>query len=341
MSHFKTISSISTHNDKVVLEYLKNKYPIPKDFPRIKNAKTIQYNPNTKLDDIIGAVEDQYKVKDLIRQVPDDIEEISDHPGALSKQNRNFITRFLWKVFAVQPKNETDKAFNRAVKMRTFLVTTTWVIARMVIFRLVRMFVEFNLQKLYVNKLDKHFHNGALTDWLDKQIQSVYDSNPDYVPLTIEEFKKTTIWQRNAAEWRDKSNKQIIRRLSKRSLTVILLILVGKIPSVYSTFFDIPARIALAYLGVRLSMGSINTMVVSHNGNSVILGLSFTRYGFELNNPELFVRRKSDGKIVRVELPDIPKELYLPTKEDIKEFEKENKSIDQIKKELAVIHDRR
>jgi hypothetical protein len=339
MSHFKTISSISPHDDDIVLEYLKKQCPISQDIPPIKNAYKYNNNPNSNLDDIIGAVQDQYDLKELIREIPDDLDKLED--GQFPEDRKNFITKFLWKLYKVKPKDDTDKAFNYAIIKRRFLVNTTWLLGRLLVFRLVKMFIELNLQKCYVNKLDKHFHNGKLTDWLDNQIQSVYDKNPDYQPLSIEEFKKTSIWQRNVAEWRDKTKKQVIRRLTKRSLTIILFILVGKIPTMYSTFFAIPTRLVLAYLGVRLAVGSINTMVVSHNGNSVIIGLSLTRYGFELNNLELFVRRKSDGKIVRVELPDVPKEIYALTKEDIKEFEKENKSEDQVKKELAVIHDRR
>lgn len=338
MSHFKTISSISPQDNDVLLEYLKKHYPIPKDIPQITTKHSFDNNPNANLDDIIEAVEDKYKLKNFTHQIPDDVDLLGDQ--GLKEENRNFITRWLWKIFDIQPKYDTDKSLRKAIGYRKMFVMGTWMLGRWIAFQLMNIFAERHLQKIYVNKLDKHFHNGALVNWLDKQIQSVYDSNQNYQPLPIEQFKKTSIWNRNAAEWRDKTSKQKIRRLTKRSLTIILFILIGKIPSVYSSLFGIPARLVLAYLGVRLAVGSINKMVVSHNGNSVIIGLSYTRYGFELNNLELFVRRKDDRKIVRVELPDPPRQLYLPTKKDLSRFLKENKSEDQIKKELAVVHDR-
>lgn len=342
MGSLKTLSSISPQRDKKALKFLYKTYPELKDIPRIKNLKddTFHINDaNPNLDDIISSVEKQYKVKDLIREIPDDIENF-DHEYAPPNRDRWYI-KFLWKLYNfIQPTKDTDKEFELAVRFRTIMVLATKFIVIAVVRHFIKVFVNYNLEKLAVSKLDKHFNNGRLVAWFDKEIEKVYKANPDYKPLSIEEFKKTTTWQRNAAEWRDKTKKQIIKRMSHRVFTATILLLCTRIPLPFSFLYSIPARIALAYVGCRLAIGSINTMVVAHNGNSLCLGVSFTKLGFEIVNPELFVRRKSDDKIVRVELPKVPYELYDYTEKELKEIKDVDKSFEQLKKELSVVHDR-
>ena len=276
-------------------------------------------------------MEDQYKLKDLVDELPDDLED----EDSMYAPKKTFINKLLWKVFRIQPSKDTAKAYAKAVIQRKILIHLSKIVAK----QLLKMFIVRNLEKLAVNKLDKHFHNGQVTDWFDQQIEKVYQENPNYQPLSIEEFKKTSIWQRNAAEWRDKTKNQIIRRLSYRMLTILITILCAKIPLPGAFLYSIPARIILAYIGIRIAFGSISHMVVQHGKDSLILGISLTKAGFEITNPELFVRRKSDQKIVRIFLPDPPKKIYEITEQDIHEIEKENASLDQIKKELKVSHD--
>ena len=135
----------------------------------------------------------------------------------------------------------------------------------------------------------------------------------------------------------NKTRSQIIKQLSERSLTLIVLLLVTLIPLPLASLYTIPAKIILAYLGCRLVVGgSINTLVVDHEGNSLVLGVSFTRVGFELVNPELFVRRTDDGKLVRVELPAVPRELYAISRDDLEDFAHNEPTLQELKDEVMM-----
>ena len=226
--------------------------------------------------------------------------------------------------------------YTRAIGVRKFLMSGVIVIIK----QFTKIFIRYNMKKLAVSQISKNFRNGKLYNWIGQEIQKVYDTNPDYRSVPMSEFVKTSIWFRNAAEWRDKNKTQIIRQLSKHTFTAVLTILCSKVPLPGNFLYTIPARIILAYVGCSLAVGSIYSLVVQYERESLLVRVTFTKYGFELSDPELFVRRKSDGKLVRVILPDIPKELYAITKEDLNQYEKEGLDLEQLKKKVAVNNDR-
>lgn len=342
MKHFKTISSISPHEGKLIMDFASKGLQIPSDDFKIDSTipgyDTNSINP--KLDDIIGATIDQYKLKDLINsnKIPDDLYDLDPTKSRLQIE-KNPLNRLLWKVVPkVQPDDKPGAFMNytRALAVRKFLISGIIVILK----QLTKIFINLGLKKLAVTQINKDFNNGKFYNWFGKQIQNVYDTNPDYEPVPINEFVKTSIWQRNAAEWRDKNKNQIIRQLSKHTFTAVLMILCSKVPLPGNFLYTIPARIILAYVGCSLAVGSIYSLVVQHGNNSVLVRITLTKYGFELSDPELFVKRKSDGKLVRVILPDVPKELYAITKEDLKQYKKEGLDLEQLKKKVAVTNDR-
>lgn len=340
MARFKHISSISPQEGKLIMNFASKGLQIPSEDFKI-DASIPGYNENSvnpNLDDIIGATIDQYKLKDIADKLPDDLYDL-DPTKSRIKVEKNTVNRFLWNniIPKVQPDDKEGAWFNytKALAVRKFLITGVMVIAS----QITRMFVNYNLKNLAITQLNKNYHNGAIVTYLDQQIQKVYDTNPDYVPVPMSEFVKTSIWQRNVAEWRDKTKNQKIRQLTRHTFNALITILCGKIPFPGNFLYTIPAKIILAYLGCCLATGSIYTLVVKHGKDSLLLRITLTKYGYELTDPELFVRRKSDGKLVRVILPDIPKKLYELTKEDLNRYEKDNVSLEQLKRRIEANND--
>ena len=179
------------------------------------------------------------------------------------------------------------------------------------------------LNKFTAAKISQYFNQGKLYRWMNLQISEIYRKHPEYRPMNIEQFKKTGRWERLTGEWRDKTRSQQIRRLSNRLLVIILGILLSRLKLPMADLYSIPARILLAYMGCKLAVGSINNLVVEHEGNSILIGLTLTRAGLELTNAQLLVKR-NDNKMVHVDIPRIPPELYMISKKDVENHRDES-----------------
>lgn len=334
MSHFKTISSISTHNDKVVLEYLKELYPDLEDMPLNKSLKNHNIPINPKLDDIIGATLDNIKEKDLAMRLPSSLDDLPPRVGP----PRNMLNRFLWKNIKIQPNSAEGAWFNtaRALGLRTVLTS----LSALVIWHLLKVFGVICFKKYAKTHLNENFRNGALAKWFNAQLEKIYREHPNYTNLRITEYRKTGRFNKNMAEWRDKTAKQIIRKIPKKTFDIVLHSLCKRIPLPGAFLYSIPAKLILAYMGVSIASGSLHYFLLEFHGSTVIIGLTITRLGFELCDPHVFVKRVNDGKIVKIDLPKVPPELYKITKQDILQFKKEGKGVEDLKKQIAVMNDK-
>jgi len=317
----KTMRVHSHSKDDQIFKLLCKDIKIPEDSNELeKENHDFKIDTTANLDDIVGVTLDYAKEKNLV-------------PPPDKRVPQDFVDEILFKIIKIKP-NKTGWLNEARANALSILIPR---IIKFTLVRLLSIFINTNLQKLAESKLNKHFNNGALYNWFEDQIENVYRKHPEYTNITIHEFKKEGIWQQNAAEWRDKTKGQIIRRLSHRSITIIIMILACKLPLPFrflSSLYAIPARILLAYVGCRLATGSINHFAVDFGNDTLILGISLTRVGFEIVQPELVVRRRTDGKMVRVELPDVPTNLYYPTKEEVEDFVKNEPSLEDIKKEV-------
>lgn len=317
----KTMTVHSHSKDDQIFKLLSKDIKIPEDSRELqKENQDLKIDTTSNLDNIVGATLDYAKQKNLV-------------PPPDKRVPQDFMDEILFKMIKFKP-NKSGWLNEARARALSILVPR---IIKFMLVRLLSIFINSNLQKLAETKVNKHFNNGKLYHWFENTIEQVYRKHPEYTNVTIHEFKKEGIWQQNAAEWRDKTKAQIIRRLTHRSITIIIMILVCKLPLPFrflSSLYAIPARILLAYVGCRLATGSINHFAVDFGNDTLILGISLTRVGFEIVQPELVVRRRIDGKIVRVELPDVPTSLYYPTKEEVENFVKNEPSLEDIKKEV-------
>lgn len=100
-----------------------------------------------------------------------------------------------------------------------------------------------------------------------------------------------------------------------------------------NSLYAIPAKILLGYLGFKLATGSISQLAVDFEDETLMMGITLTKYCYEMTNVELVVRR-NDGKMVRVDLPEIPKHLYLPNRKEVQEILDSDIDFEDIKREV-------
>ena len=347
MAVFKSYSSVSHKHDKEIMKYLYKDIQIDDDSQDLDKdfSKGLKIDNTQRLDDIVGAVLDFVESKGLSDKAPVQMSkkealgmaaDLTRIGIAKQMEKAGPIDKFFYKIFEIKPSKDPNAWLTplRAKSITYFLTKIT----QIAILHLFSMFVHTKLDRFTAMKISESFRSKKLYRWMTMQIKEIYRKYPQYRPMSIDQFKKTRLWSRFTAEWRDKTQNQRIRRLSKRMLVIIILILVKKLPfpSPLTSLYCIPARIILAYLGCQLAVGSINTIVIEHEGNSIIMGLTLTRFGLELVHPQLVVMR-NDGKMVNVDLPRIPLELYAITKQDIDNHKMV--PIDELKKKVESNND--
>lgn len=325
MRHFRPKFSTPLKQDQNILNFVYKDVQIPDTRPEIK--QTFKVNSQQHLDDVIETVLSSSRARSLIS----DGDALDDMASAASDivnnaKPKNKIDEILYKIFNFKPSSDPGAFFNatRAKALTVFCVRMAYIVAR----ALARSFVEAKLAEFAAQKVDKQFKNGKLYNWFKEQVDRAYKLHPEYKPMPIEEFKKTSQWNRFRSEWLDKTRPQVIRRMSLQTLYTVLYCLSLESNLPFAFLYEIPTRIVLAYLGVRLGIGSINDIVIDFEGNTIALGVSYTKLGYELTYPELLCKRE-DGKMVRVDLQEVPPELYAITKEDIEEVEKEGVKLKQ------------
>ena len=323
--------------EKMILSKAMKDIDIPKHKEDKKHRRVPTDNTND-INDIIQHWEDKLQIKELMKDnnvkyfIPPPPPGFNAKPTKISSEyvkgspleaDPDWFDKMAWKIFNIQPSTKPNAWFNynRAIGLRRLLIK----LSKWLIRSLVSMFVDNKLRQFTEHRISQYFHNGELYNWFTKQINEVYKKHPEYRPVPIEEYKKTRFWQNAAAEWRDKTTKQKLHKARLYASTLVFMYLCTHLsPPFFLTelVMSLPIRILLAYFGYQFIFGSIYDIVAEHEGNSLLLKLSLTKDGFALTDPELYVIRTTDGKLVRVDLPQVPKELYLIRESDIREFEK-------------------
>lgn len=335
MNPFKTYASISPKKYKYIEEFLTKDIQIPAYKPKSSSPKITNKDLDTK--EVIDAISEKYKLKQFNANIEDINGIPKPVPDDIPIKDAGMLDRELWKIFKIQPEFKPKPWFNynRAFGLRLFLVK----FCQFVVKNLLAMFVMKKVDQFTAKKIHVYLKEGKLYDWMKKQVEDVYKKHPVYEPVPIEEFVDTGVWERNAAEWRDKNRDQFLTRLKPRFILAVITFLCTKIPSpvlVSNIIVILVVKIILGFLGFPMVFGSLHNIVVSFEGNSVIMGLTLTTLGYELSKPELYVRRRDNGKLVCVDLEKPPLELYLPTKEGLAKYytDCDGANIEKFKKNL-------
>ena len=327
MSVFKTYSSITSKEDKRILKMITKSLSIPDEALKSTEAKPgFKVNPNDKLDDIVGALQDQMKSKSLFGTPP------PIPPNWKPKMPRNKYEKFFWDMFEVKP-NGKDIDARRANILTCVLGKGAYFLT----FFLASRFVNLKLRKFAISKINERFRNGRLARWFDLQAKWIYTKNPQYSPITIEEYKKSKIMDKLKASWIDKTKAQRSRKIDKMFIKSFFNGIMSIIGGPFAYFYSIAGRILLSYLGIYLPVGAITTIPIEYNGNCFSIGICITRLGCELLDPEIIVK-KSNGQLVQIELPQVPRELYRFTEEEAEIVNKKTPSLEELKKAVERNH---
>lgn len=213
---------------------------------------------------------------------------------------------------------------------------------KLIVGHIIRTFVDVNLSKFTIKTLTQTMNNKKLVDFLRNEINSVYEKHPTYKKCSAEEFKETTLFNYMAAEWRDKTEKEIAKNIGKKAIDDAITVLFARgIPIPGSSVLAIPVKMMLTYIGVNIGIGSVYTIAFELDGSTISVGVNYTRIGFTLTDLKLYCFKDS-SKLVSVELKEPPKDIYKLDIDTAKEILKKygaNDKLDSLKKEVQKLNE--
>ena len=148
------------------------------------------------------------------------------------------------------------------------------------------------------------------------------------------------MFERFAANFRDKKKGEVAFLIGRETLDSILdfLVLPGFVPSYRHLMiaFGTPIKMALSLFGLSLKLGTVYRMVLTFEGKCVHMGLDLSPRGFRIVDLQLYSYKMPGHKMVTTFLPEIPDDLYLPSKYDLIDFFEKYpaKTIKDIKSEV-------
>ena len=170
-------------------------------------------------------------------------------------------------------------------------------------------FVDTRLSEIAMASMKRNKHNQKLFDYFHTSIANFYKENPTYKPLTIQQYKKSRFYETALARVREKDLKEILSSFKGEFIYGVLSGLIGTLcPMFLSQILVIPAFMMCTYLGFDVGMGSLYNMAIQLDNGLIQIGLSYTKEGIKVANVYLF--SVHNGKIVRHEIPDPPRDSY-------------------------------
>ena len=157
----------------------------------------------------------------------------------------------------------------------------------------------------------KLFLGYFVMNFVDTRLSEIamYKENPTYKPLTIQQYKKSRFYETALARVREKDLKEILSSFKGEFIYGVLSGLIGTLcPMFLSQVLVIPAFMMCTYLGFDVGMGSLYNMAIQLDNGLIQIGLSYTKEGIKVANVYLF--SVHNGKIVRHEIPDPPRDSY-------------------------------
>lgn len=303
MSYFKADTSVLTKDEKEIAKLILNKAEIEPEEVKLEKRLSPKMN-NIEFDKFIKDISSNDNIKNLT---------VQDW-----KYPIDAVMLFVYDHFPLKPIENNPNTI-QTPRMVKNIKKACALSTRLVLRSLFSLIVGIPLTNFTVSRINKHMKNKALYNWMMGHINKVYTDHPEYSPVSIPTFKKANVFQKIVSEWRDTTIKEDLSNLSDKAFDTFLMVICERLPFYAGFLYAIPAKMLLTYLGCRMGVGSIYTLVVDIEGNSVTLGLCFTRLGFILSAPKLYVS-KDHRKLVRVNLPEIPRSIYSTSVKDAKAF---------------------
>jgi hypothetical protein len=232
--------------------------------------------------------------------------------------------------------------------------------------------LDIAFSRFAIGKIQENLNNKDLTDFLDKQMDSVYSKHPNYMKCSKERFEKSNMFDYFLSEFRDKKKKDIANKLIREFIdkTIDFTIM----PKIYSNIFaktgignitgpiskktqahvqqnvlakfkniralknlfSKPLKILASKYGITLALGSVYEQPIMYKGTVMIIGIDHSPNGFRFVNLRI-VSVKEGNKLVQTQIKNPPANLFSPDKRTMIEIVRKicQKSTKQIQKEIA------
>lgn len=243
--------------------------------------------------------------------------------------NKNFIS--------LDKKNMTQDEAARIEKLRQAIKSVSIVIAKIIIGSIIERFVDNKVNNLALKVVMNSESNKGLADFIEKEISKVYIKHPNYKICTLEQFKRTSIFEYVISEWRDKDSREIALQARKHIFDAALKAALAEgIPVPGSVVLMYPIKAALHYWGFDIGT-SITELVVSYKSHCLSIGIHLRPIGYVLNNIVLY-SFKDKNKLVATNLKDPPEDLYKITNEEAKKILKKYEDTSLIYRDINLIY---
>ena len=161
----------------------------------INYSKKLEYDPKLiqLIKDESGVIDDDETIKKMVKDL----------------QNEKNINK---KEFTKNLNYNQYPNGNRAAnieRLRQAIKNISMSLAKLVIGMIIERFVSNKVDAFALKVIKNNENNKQLINFIDREINTIIKKHPDYKRCTLEQFKKTTMFNYMLADWRDKDLRQI------------------------------------------------------------------------------------------------------------------------------------
>lgn len=250
--------------------------------------------------------------------------------------NLSFYKNKMKHISTAQVPIDPERAA-RIERLRQAIRNMSGILGKIVIGLIIHLFVRHKIKNFTLQFIKESEKNKQLVRFIEKEIEKVYAKHPEYEICTLEQFKKTSMFNYIASEWRDKDTRQVSLHIRKHAVEIATeVILTEAIPIPGSTALIYPTIAMLYYMGLDFGT-SIMEVIVNFNSYCLSIGINLRPIGFVLNNLVLY-SFKDKTKLVGTDLTDPPEDLYKVTVAEAKEFVKKYENEEKLKQDIDLIY---
>lgn len=241
--------------------------------------------------------------------------------------------RLLYQNKSLTDPNEAARIEN----LRNIIKNVATVLGKVFIGGIIERFVDNKVNTFALKVIKSNTGNAGLANYVDIEIDKTYKRHPEYTTCTIEQFKRTSIFNYVMSEWRDKDTRQIAIQVRKHIVDSALTAAIGVgVPIPGSTILVYPVKATLQYWGLDLGT-SLTELIVSYKSHCLSMGIYLRPIGFAINNIILYSFKEKD-KLVATNFKDPPEDVYKITPEEAKRILKKYKDTELVKRDIDLIY---
>lgn len=285
-----------------------------------------------------------FKNIDKLKYDPELIKLIQNEAGVVSdnksiKNNElGFINDKRIKLINTNNMQYQEDQAAKLERIRQAIKNMALVLGKIVIGIIIERFVSNKVNNFTLKIIKNSEGNENLTNFIEDEINKVYTKHSDYKRCTMEQFKKTSMFNYMISEWRDKDAREIALSVRKHAFDAAIASALGVgIPIPGSTVLMYPIKGALQYLGLDIG-SSIAELVVNYKSHCLSMGIHLRPIGYVINNIILYSFRANGKDLVATNLKDPPEDLYKITPEEARKILDKYRDTELVKRDINLIY---